>query len=244
MGFLAIYVNGNLVVSNVKAWNGINASTHLIGFGDSVGNPGTNCLDCYIDNVQIWNRALSVNEVVQLYQRPFGMFERRPLVLWSAATQQPSGGAHYTETIGNTVGLTDAQVLVGNTYRTIADPLELIDDRTRDVALIKVIANTVGMADAKSNIVNFVTTIPESLDLTESVLGVLNIPRTISETVGISDVPGSELESTRTINDRENYTDKQGDRYITISETMGMLDSLSVSGTSIGTKAFVDYIKD
>lgn len=39
-----------------------------------------------IDNVLIFNRALSASEIALLYQEPFCMFERDPIELWSAAT--------------------------------------------------------------------------------------------------------------------------------------------------------------
>jgi hypothetical protein len=51
-------------------------------------------LDGSIDNVMIYNRALNVGEIQQLFYDPFCMFQQEPIELWTAAT---SGGVISTE---------------------------------------------------------------------------------------------------------------------------------------------------
>jgi len=52
--------------------------------------------DGLLDVPSIYNRALSASEIAQLYLKPFCMFERDPIELWSAATiggEPPVGAA-------------------------------------------------------------------------------------------------------------------------------------------------------
>jgi len=85
---------------------------NLTGVTDSSTSPlvllaentfGQNDFGGLIDNVKVYNRALSVSEIAQLYREPFCMFERDLIELWSAATlgaAPPAGmaGAMTTNT--------------------------------------------------------------------------------------------------------------------------------------------------
>jgi len=45
-----------------------------------------------LDNLMIFNRALSASEIAQFYRQPFCMFDRERIELWSAATQGAAPG--------------------------------------------------------------------------------------------------------------------------------------------------------
>ncbi len=61
-----------------------------------IGGEGVNgSWDGLIDNVAIYNRALSVGERSELYRNPFAMLQQEPIELWTAAT---SVGAPVTGT--------------------------------------------------------------------------------------------------------------------------------------------------
>lgn len=108
----AIYTDGLLNVANiwkhiVGVWDGANVYVYvdtvvggtapaLTGVTDSsivnmaIGADnvfGQNDWIGTVDNVMIWNRALSVSERTQLFINPFIMFDRDEIDLWAAATQ-------------------------------------------------------------------------------------------------------------------------------------------------------------
>jgi len=63
--WLAIYVDGVLEVSNTKTWNGIENTGTAIRFG--AANPTSiSPLDGTIDEIAIWNRSLSAQEIWRL----------------------------------------------------------------------------------------------------------------------------------------------------------------------------------
>ena len=65
---IKIYVDGALVASNTKSWNGIKNTTDMIRFGNPTPTTVAN-LDGSMSNVKIYNRALSETEVKQLYNQ-------------------------------------------------------------------------------------------------------------------------------------------------------------------------------
>ena len=72
-----IYVNGVLAKQGAVADFVFKATTNPLELGNSYGNNnGVNCL--YLMG-GLWNRALTPQEVSQLYQSPYAMFERRPV---------------------------------------------------------------------------------------------------------------------------------------------------------------------
>lgn len=75
-GTLLLYKNGlldNSNSSNVYSKPGNISQDLWLGADSYTG--GRFCLDGGLDNIQIWNRALSAPEIAQLYREPFAMFE-------------------------------------------------------------------------------------------------------------------------------------------------------------------------
>jgi len=70
--------------------NTVTGLTGNIGDIDFIGKYTGRYFGGQIDNVVIYNRALSASEIDLLYREHFFTFEREPIELWSAATQ---GGA-------------------------------------------------------------------------------------------------------------------------------------------------------
>ena len=73
-----------------------------------------------IDDVMIYNRALSASEVAELYRNPFGMFERDEIALW----QSVGGGIEYIET-GLAISFT-AAVAKGTDVSAMVDTAKAI----------------------------------------------------------------------------------------------------------------------
>ena len=86
-----LYINGILVGTDTSAGTANISNPHNFTIGGSEGGP-TNPYIGSIDNIQIWNRALSPSEIQQLYMTPFRMFEREPIEIWTAASYVPPAG--------------------------------------------------------------------------------------------------------------------------------------------------------
>ena len=80
-----VFVNGVLggtVPDGTSTFNGYTTAEVFIG-GQTDSMPAD--FDGIIDHCVIWDRALSDHEIADLYIRPFAMFERPSIELWSAA---------------------------------------------------------------------------------------------------------------------------------------------------------------
>jgi len=97
---MKLYQNGILVKSVGSVSMSQSASAT---FNIGRGGPFTNTMAGSINYGGVYNRALSASEIVSLDRKPFCMFERSPIELWSAATlgaAPPAGmaGAMTTNT--------------------------------------------------------------------------------------------------------------------------------------------------
>ena len=77
---LYLYKNGVLDNSAAGTGNPWNNTVNTIIGGDPAGTP-RDILNGSIDDVRIYNRALSAEEIKQLYEDPYGMFNGSKLVL-------------------------------------------------------------------------------------------------------------------------------------------------------------------
>jgi len=84
-----LYRNGTYVGSDTSAQTWTDSDDIAIGAFQTDGNYGTKGI---IDNVMIYNRALSTSEIAQLYTNPFGMFERDETILWQPGAGEPPVG--------------------------------------------------------------------------------------------------------------------------------------------------------
>lgn len=81
---IRIYANGSFVISEVWTLNTGNTRTVKIGAWLGYVN---SYFKGYIDNVCIYNRALTATEVNQLYREPFAMFNKESIVLAAIAAR-------------------------------------------------------------------------------------------------------------------------------------------------------------
>lgn len=78
-GGVNYYING---VQDVTA--STHADTISVGTGVKIGTAGGSYEWIgQIDHLMVWNRALSLGEIRQLYLEPFAMFRRKPISLWA-----------------------------------------------------------------------------------------------------------------------------------------------------------------
>jgi hypothetical protein len=97
---ISLYQNGILVDSDAKTGSMSNVTTSFTIGGTNIPNYSFNGL---IDNVQIWNRALSASEIAQLYREPFAMFGRRQI--WqSGAGAPPAFKPYWARQCNNLIG--------------------------------------------------------------------------------------------------------------------------------------------
>lgn len=97
----ALYLNGRLKGSETNTEGLQNSTAYPVRMGlrdDSAAD-----FTGLIDSVQIYNRALTATEVMQLYVEPFCMFRRRRIELWTGATLPavtPTTGGIFTLNTG------------------------------------------------------------------------------------------------------------------------------------------------
>ncbi len=86
-GNVYIYLNGILIDSDTRAGGDIDGTQFdqaAIGALAQGGGLGQFTWKGLIENVMIWNRALSASEIALLYREPFGMFVKDDIVLLEA----------------------------------------------------------------------------------------------------------------------------------------------------------------
>ena len=64
---ILIYINGQLNQSNTKSWNGIRNTSDIILFGIDKNLSSTIFLNGFLDDVRVYNYALTANQVRQIY---------------------------------------------------------------------------------------------------------------------------------------------------------------------------------
>jgi len=91
-GTLKLYVDG-VLQTNTGTMAGAIDSNDGLRIGIDISN--SRDFNGQIDNVMIFNRALSANEIQQLYREPFCMFQRELIELWAASGGAPPAGHPY-----------------------------------------------------------------------------------------------------------------------------------------------------
>ena len=84
---VTVYINGAYANSANTTY-----SINTENLKNQIGGSGTDWVNGTIDDVMIYNRALSASEVAELYRNPFGLFERDDTALW----QSGGGGTPIT----------------------------------------------------------------------------------------------------------------------------------------------------
>lgn len=196
-----------------------------------------------IDNICVYNRALSLQEVQQLFIAPFSMFERPS----SARHFLVVGGTAYFKTLTETVSLVDvpqkamSKPLVESIGLVASTPpkdlgitkpevLTLIDDISKGIGTSK-IENLI-LVDTFSRMASYVRTLVDSLTLVDSISK--GTGRTITEMVSLVDSLSKGIGITKNeiltlIDDISKGTSKS------ITEVITLLGVLSKIGTFIRT---------
>jgi len=125
---LAIYLDGRLSVSNSKAWNGIDDTSSSI----SASIADASCLSGELDNIAIYNRALTAGEIAQLYHNPFGMLRGRKRVFgWEPPTGE---GAVVRINIGNSwKDYSSMKINISDSWRDVVSVKQNVGDSWRSV---------------------------------------------------------------------------------------------------------------
>ena len=70
----------------------LTGNTRTVTGTTRISGPTTASFNGSIDDVMIYDRALSASEIAQLYREPFGMFERDESILWQPGAGEPPTG--------------------------------------------------------------------------------------------------------------------------------------------------------
>jgi len=91
------YVNGKEIGSEINktVWPNPSSSGCIKWIGAASTRDPFYDFNGQIDHVMISNRALSANEIQQLYREPFFMFQRELIELWAASGGAPPAGHPY-----------------------------------------------------------------------------------------------------------------------------------------------------
>lgn len=116
---ISYYVDGILIdtdaCTDIAA---VTATTANIGYLDSQNE------ELLIDYLFVYNRAFSASEIAESYRNPFGMFEKEPWDLWTAATSvggAPPAGTNTQINIGDAwKEIAAAQINIGDTWKAAA----------------------------------------------------------------------------------------------------------------------------
>jgi len=85
-----VYLNGMLKETVSTGLSGpLSSSSSNVRIAERVDAGGTRAFNGFIDNVMIFNRALTAGEIQQLYYEPFCMFSKSSLPLYVAAGAAP-----------------------------------------------------------------------------------------------------------------------------------------------------------
>jgi hypothetical protein len=190
--YLWIYYDG--VINNQGA-NSYSAGTAPMRFFNN--SALIRHFDGWMSSIQVWTRMLSAQEIMQLYQHPYAMFEQRPV--WMGY-QAPSG-EELTKDLADTITLSDAASrLVGMSRSdTITlsdaviklasivsgDTITLTDAAAKRVDVIK--ADTLTMSDLMSAIITLVLALGDTITLTDSITG-KSIGKVQADTITLNDV--------------------------------------------------------
>jgi len=138
-----------------------------------------------MDDVKVYNRALSAAEVQQLYYDPFGMFARRPIELWTGA--MAVGGTSWTATFNDGLGITDAFPLVCAYLRAVTEVLGLTDSSVRVSEAVRSLSEAMGTTDVSATTQAFIRSLSESVGTDDSIGQASGIFWALAESMGLLD---------------------------------------------------------
>ena len=196
----------------------------------------------YVSDVGIWYRALTPAEIRSLYLDPYQMFRRSPIELWTAGA---SGGSAYTETINDSLGISDASVRACTFSRTLTESLGTTDALGNASVAIRDFAESFGLTDSLGKDEGKV--LSEAMGIVDSMIDVWQASRSIADSMGITDVPVKEYVALRAVVDAVGLTDDVSDLWAairTIADSLGITDAMShvYSGVSNYVQTIADSL--
>lgn len=170
---IKLYVNGNLKASTAKTGD-IRDDTSPFSIG-SWGGPA-HFLNTVVDDVRVYNCALTAAEVMQLYERPF---ERKPRIFSFGGN-----GETFNESVTDAEDMFDSISLGLSLSPSILDVEKLFDLTSPDLNLFASISDTENLFDSTLvdlivkgqpvDILDIVDSVLPDLSLLPSILDVLN----------------------------------------------------------------------
>jgi hypothetical protein len=255
-----LYVNGVLDVSSVYT-STLAAHTYPLWLGQYNSGGAGSGLKGTLDGVAIYNRALTANEIRQLYVDPYAGIQRSSLNLWLGAMGGGAGGTAYTKTINDGVGVTDAFARACQFSRILTESVGTTDALGKASVAIRAMSDAIGLTDALSK--GETKVFSDALGIVDSLIRVWEATRSFAETLGttdgltkdetkvltdslgLTDVPVSVSVVLRTVADTVGVTDNLSsvwDALRTITESLGITDAMSEIFE--GSGAFVRTIND
>jgi len=181
----------------------------------------------------IWNHVLSAAEIDRLADPSNAMLEcgGSPLILplrrwWPVAVA--GGGTNYTETISDSLGVSDSAARAGEFTREQAESLGVSDVATRFAEYVRSQADSEPVIDVSQAAAEFVRSLADDEDLTDAVARVAEFGRTIAETEGTTDALTRAGVFERALSEALGLTDGQlraWDALRTIADSEGLTDS-------------------
>lgn len=173
----------------------------------------------------IWTRKLTTAEILAVGTDPLCVIRpRRRLVVRSVA------GTNYTETIADSLGLTDSASRVGGFSRSQADSLGLADVATRLAEWVRSQADGEGLSDAVAALAAFVRATADSEGLADATTRAADFARTQADSEGLTDYEAAAAEFVRALADSEGLTDAHSviaDYLRTVADSAGLVDALA-----------------
>lgn len=246
-----VYVNGAL--DNATDISGGSVNTTLSGnFSLGAQWDGSNFSNVYLDDIRIYDRALTSSEIFALYAESLSGYPRllnRKRFIFSSP-----GATTHNRTISDTIGVSDnvarnwiANRLISDTLglsdavtaskgatsynRTITDTIGVSDNVLRTWIANRLLSDSLGLSDnvERQQIANRL--ISDTLGASDNTLRTWIANRLISDTLGISDLPTATTGAhNRTISDSLGISDNVQRTWIAnrlISDTLGVSDNLA-----------------
>ena len=138
------------------------------------------------------------------------------------------GGTNYTETISDSLGVSDSAARAGEFTREQAESLGVSDVATRFAEYVRSQADSEPVVDVSQAAAEFVRSLADDEDLTDAVAPVADFGRTIAETEGTTDALTRVGVFERALSEALGLTDGQlraWDALRTIADSEGLTDS-------------------
>lgn len=207
------------------------------GLGADINEIG---YDGLIDNILIYNRALTADQIAFLYSHPKALVTPRDYPILRVV-----GGATYLRTINDSLGVADSEISIKTFSRTITESMGVTDATTKVSASVRILAEALGITDATVKAetkvlaealgITDVTTkaegkvLAETLGLTDTTVRTFVILRTFAESLGLTDAITKISVFSRILAEALGITDAMSRTQVQtriISESLGITDEI------------------